>query len=104
MYGSRLDKDQACVRENKTFGLAALLGAMTLVSNSLRRWLGQAKPGEEMPTYLQEIKHALKVMLLHYFNMNVAAKLRGTGGSAPDVKEGLESPQVSTHEDITRID
>jgi hypothetical protein len=81
-YGSRLDEDSEA--DQKVFALSSLLGATTLIINAMRRWLRDAQPGEKMPTYMQEVKHALKVALLHYFNMHVAKNLRGGAGGRSD--------------------
>lgn len=102
VYGSRMSQDDpyapaqsstAKTRHDKALLVSVIMAAGTLFANSMRRWLGERKKGEAMPTWMQEVKHALKVLILHYWNIRAAASLRDMGSGSGQGQYG-QSPRA----------
>ena len=71
------DMPDTNAREAKSLAIAGFFGVATLFTNAMRRWMGDRQPGQKLPTFFQEIKHALKIIVLHLWNMYAARKAYG---------------------------
>lgn len=67
-------------RHEKALLAAVLMGVGTLAGNGLSRWLSKKEEGKKQPTAMQEVKHALKIAVLNYWNALMAARLRDISG------------------------